>query len=87
MEECKRWLVTCSRKFFAEKNITRSFYICALHWPGESSFIDEECVDEKCAVAIHTFALTLQESWLLIKALRCSICSKYELSAKVESMV
>ena len=50
MGECKRWLVACSREFFAEKNITRSTDICALHWPGESSFIDEECVDEKCAV-------------------------------------
>ena len=36
--------------FFAEKNITRSTYISAFHWHGESSFIDEECVDEKCAV-------------------------------------
>ena len=51
MEKCKRWPVACSREFcFAEKNITRSTYICALHWPGESSFIDKEYVDEKCAV-------------------------------------
>ena len=50
MEKCKRWLVACSREFFADKNITRSTYICALHWPGDSSFIDEECVDEKCVV-------------------------------------
>ena len=36
--------------FFAEKNITRNTFIGPLHWPGESSFIDEECVHEKCAV-------------------------------------
>ena len=47
MEKCKRWLVACSREFFCGENITRSTYICAFHWPGESSFIDEECVDEK----------------------------------------
>ena len=35
--------------FLSEKNI-RSAYVCAHHWPGKSSFIDEECVDEKCAV-------------------------------------
>ena len=55
----------------SEENITRSTYICARHWPGESSFIDEECADEKCAVIdTHTSALILQESWFLIKALR-----------------
>ena len=36
--------------FFAEKNITRNTFIGPLHWPGESSFFDEECVHEKCAV-------------------------------------
>ena len=36
----------CSREFFVEKNITRSTYVCAIHWPGESSFIHEECVHE-----------------------------------------
>ena len=36
---------------------------------------------------MHTFALILQESWFLIKGLRLYIYSKYELSAKVKSMV
>lgn len=40
----------------------------------ESSFIDEECVDEECAVIdTYTITLTLQESWFLIKALRLYI--------------
>ena len=38
------------RMNFLRRKTSGSTYICALHWPGESSFIDEECVDEKCAV-------------------------------------
>ena len=79
MKKCKRWLVACSREFFAEKNTTRSTYICALHWPGENSFIDEECVDEKCAMIDTPICVNPSGSQ--------TIYSKYELSAKVESMV
>ena len=72
--------------FFAEKNITRSTYICALHWPGESSFIDEECVDEKCAV-IDTHICVNPSGKLVSDQGSQTIYSKFELSAKVESMV
>ena len=73
-------------EFFAEKNITRSTYICALHWPGESSVIDEECVDEKCAV-IDTHICVNPSGKLVDDQGSRTIYSKYELSAKVESMV
>ena len=72
--------------FFAEKNITRSTYIGALHWPGESSFIDEECVLEKCAV-IDTHICVNPSGKLVSDQGSQTIYSNYELSAKVESMV
>ena len=86
MGKCKCWLVACSREFFAEKNITRSTYIGALDWPGESSFIDEECVHEKCAV-IDTHICVNPSGKLVSDQGSQTIYSKYELSAKVESMV
>ena len=72
--------------FLSEKNITRSTYICAHHWPGESSFIDEECVDEKCAV-IDTHICINPSGKLVSDQGSQIIYSKYEFSAKVESMV
>ena len=33
------------RMNFLRRKTSGSTYICALHWPGESSFIDEECVE------------------------------------------
>ena len=30
--KCKRWLMACFRQFFTEKNVSRSTYICGLHW-------------------------------------------------------
>ena len=87
MEKCKRqWLVRVIFFFFAEKNVTRSTYICALHWPGESSFIDEDCVDEKCVV-IDTHICVNPSGKLVSVEGSKTIYLKYELSAKVESMV
>ena len=73
-------------EFFAEKNITRSTYICTRYWPGESSFIDEECVDKKCAV-IDTHICVNPLGKLVSDQGSQTIYLKYELSAKVESMV
>ena len=72
--------------FLRKKNITRSTYICTRHWPGESSFIDEECVDEKCAV-IDTRICVNPSGKLVSDQGSQTIYSKYQLSAKVESMV
>ena len=72
--------------FLRRKNTSRSTYICAFHWPGESSFINGECVDKKCAV-IDTH-ICVNPSGKLVSDQGCqTIYSKYELSAKVESMV
>jgi hypothetical protein len=37
IKKCQRWINACSRENFSVKNINRSTYICALHWPGEKS--------------------------------------------------
>ena len=37
LENCQRWIASCSRLNFTIKNITRNTYICALHWPGEQA--------------------------------------------------
>ena len=64
----------------------KSTYICTRHWPGESSFIDEECVDKKCAV-IDTHICVNPSGKLVSDQGSQTIYLKYELSAKVESMV
>ena len=61
-------------------------YICTRHWPGESSFIDEECVDKKCAV-IDTHICVNPSGKLVSDQGSQTLYLKYELSAKVESMV
>ena len=66
---------------------TRSTYICTRHWPGESSpVINEECVDKKCAV-IDTHICVNPSGKLVSDQGSQTIYLKYELSAKVESMV
>ena len=81
-----RLVVASGLDVFAEKNITRSTYICTRHWPGESSFIDEECVDKKCAV-IDTHICVNPSGKLVSDQGSQTIYLKYELSANVESMV
>ena len=34
-ERCERWINACSRENFSAKNVNKSTYICALHWPRE----------------------------------------------------
>ena len=52
----------------------------------ESSFIDEECVDEECAV-IDTYTYVNPSGKLVSDQGSQTIYSKYELSAKVETMI
>ena len=52
----------------------------------ESSFIDEECVDEECAV-IDTYTYVNPSGRLVSDQGSQTIYSKYELSAKVETMI
>ena len=53
---------------------------------NESSFIDEECVDEECAV-IDTYTYVNPSGKLVSDQGSQTIYSKYELSAKVETMI
>ena len=53
---------------------------------NESSFIDEECVDEQCAV-IDTYIYVNPSGKLVCDQGSQTIYSKYELSAKVETMI
>ena len=52
----------------------------------ERSFIDEECVDEECAV-IDTYTYVNPSGRLVSDQGSQTIYSKYELSAKVETMI
>ena len=52
----------------------------------ESSFIDEECVDEECAV-IDTYTYVNPSGKLVCDQGSQTIYSRYELSAKVETMI
>ena len=52
----------------------------------KSSFIDEECVDEECAV-IDTYIYVNPSGKLVSHQGSQTIYSKYELSAKVETMI
>ena len=52
----------------------------------ESSFIDEECVDEECAV-IDTYTYVNPSGKLVSDQGSQTIYSRYELSAKVETMI
>ena len=52
----------------------------------KSSFIDEECVDEECAV-IDTYIYVNPSGKLVSDQGSQTIYSKYELSAKVETMI
>ena len=74
------------RFFFRLVVARRSTYICTRHWLGESSFIDEECVDKKCAV-IDTHICVNPSGKLVSDQGSQTIYLKYELSAKGESMV
>ena len=81
-----RLVVASGLNFLRRKTEQEALIFELVTGPAKSSFIDEECVDKKCAV-IDTHICVNPSGKLVSDQGSQTIYLKYELSAKVESMV